>query len=82
MLHSPVLSGWFCPENEYWLSKVKNISIWWVTGMLSFPYDIWMVVPRRILTELSQGNNIYIQQGCLVSPMITGWLYPEEYWLN
>ena len=31
--------------------------------MFSFPYDIWMVVPRRILTQLSQGNYVYIQQG-------------------
>ena len=31
--------------------------------MLSFPFDIWMVVPRRLLTELSQENNEYIQQG-------------------
>ena len=47
--------------------------------MLRFPYDICMVVPRRILTEQSQENYLYIQQGCSVSPMITGWLYPEEY---
>ena len=28
--------------------------------MLGVPYDIWMVVPRRILTEVSQGNYVYI----------------------
>ena len=31
--------------------------------MLSFPYDIWMAVPRRILTELGQEMYAYMQQG-------------------
>ena len=31
--------------------------------MLRFPYEIWMVVPRRILTQLSQENYVYMQQG-------------------
>ena len=35
----------------------------YTTGMLSFPFDIWMVVPRRLLTELIQENYMYMQQG-------------------
>ena len=42
--------------------------------MLGVPYDIWMVVPRRILTELSQGNYVYIYTTGMLS-------FPFDIWM-
>ena len=50
-------------KNTDWTKSRKLCIYIYTTGMLSFSFDIWMVVPRRLLTELIQENYMYMQQG-------------------